>query len=158
MQRLVAASGAALLVALVFALSAPAGRGSSEVSMTIRVTSTIAGTRAVDVAPKGTSRGDRLHVKSILRNAVAQFGKKKGAVVGSDQAVFTLLTPTSASLTVVVKIPDGTLRVQGQVSPSTTSGRLRVVGGTGSFAGARGSCEVRDLPDHSLNVYRLTLP
>jgi hypothetical protein len=158
---LVAALGAFALVAAVLVLPAPAGRASADASMTIRLTSTASGgTRVTDAAPRGPSRGDKLRVRSVLRNAVAQFGKPKGAVVGSDQMVVTLLTPTSASATVAVKLPGGTMRLRGRLRLDTTSGptSLPVVGGTGRFAGAKGRCVVRDQPAFSTNVYHLTLP
>jgi hypothetical protein len=127
--------------------------------MTIRLISTPGRTVERDRLPKGLSKGDTLTGTSILRNAIAQFGKTKGAVVGSDSYVFTITTPPQALIKVQVKLPGGTLRVQGRASVAKASIAIPVVGGTGTFAGARGTSEASGLSGgRSLNVYRLRLP
>lgn len=148
------------ILALVLALGGQAARSTSEGSLTIRLISTFVSGREVDRAPKGRlSKGDTAYVRSVLRNAVPQLGRPKGAVVGRDDAVFTVLTPPTALLKVQVKLPGGTLQVQGRVRLTQQSAVLAVVGGTERFASARGTSEVRDLSDgRSLNVYRLLLP
>ena len=111
-----------------------------------------------DKAPKGTpSKGDVFSMKSVLRNAVAQFGRPKGAVVGSDVAVLTLLSTPRVRFNVTVKLPGGTIRAGGVIG--AVGQKIPVVGGTGAFAGVRGSSEVRRLkPDVALNIYRLQRP
>jgi len=128
--------------------------------MAIRLISTFASGREVDIAPKGRlSKGDKAYVRSDLRNAVAQFGKKKGALVGRDDAIFTITSPPTAHLKVAAKLPGGTIRSQGQMRLAQHSVVLRVVGGTGRFAGVRGTMDAKDLGGgRTLNVYRLQLP
>lgn len=59
-----------------------------------------------------------------------------------------------------VKLPGGTLRAAGRVRENGPL-LIRVLGGTGDFANARGTSEARSLNASgtlSLNVYRLKLP
>ena len=117
-----------------------------------------------DVPPKGlaqgnASKGDSVSGTSILRNAIAQFGKAKGAVVGGDTYSFTFTTPSKALITVKAKLPDGTIRAKGRADFSGQRLIIPVIGGTGAYAGARGTSESESLSgDRSLNVYRLRLP
>jgi Dirigent-like protein len=146
------------LAAGVLTLATQAGATQSN-AMTIRLLSRVSSSRVVDRAPKHVAnRGDVVYIRSALRNQVAQFGKPKGALVGHDYAVNTLLSATRAKVTVQVSLPGGTLKVKGQVSRATSGGVLPVVGGTGRFAHARGTCSVRDRNRYSINVYRLQLP
>jgi hypothetical protein len=114
--------------------------------------------RQVDRPPEGVeSKGDVLYVKAVLRNWSAQFHRPPNAVVGSDAWVFTALARRGWSfVTAKVKLPDGTLRLQGRVHVSSYVRYVPVVGGTGRFANARGTVRVQErssLP--SLNDYRL---
>jgi hypothetical protein len=88
--------------------------------MTIRLISTTANIKVlVDRAPKGTaSKGDVLWAKSILSNAVYQFGRPKGAIVGSDVSTFTVAAPPAGDVKVGATLPGGTIRVAGR-SPAT---------------------------------------
>ena len=129
--------------------------------MTIRVISVMPKSAMLtDKAPKNQlSPGDIFRVKSVLRNEVAQFGRAKGAVIGSDTGVYTMVSKGKVNtfrMTVTATLPGGTVRVQGLVG----GGRLvPVVGGTGAFAGARGVTSVRDESNtRSRNTYRLQLP
>lgn len=143
---------------LVLVVPVQAAQAEGEKSLTIRLISTVASGRFEDRPPKGrTNKGDVTYVRSTLRNQVAQFGRSRGAVVGSDHAVSTLLSARTALAKVSVKLPGGTLRLRGKVDITRTTGALSVVGGTGAFAGARGTCSVHDLQDSSINVYRLRL-
>jgi dirigent-like protein len=146
------------LVACLLTLATQAEATRSGV-MTIRLLSRVSSSRVVDRAPKHAwNKGDVVYIRSALRNQVAQFGKPKGALVGHDYAVDTFLSATRAKVTVQVTLPGGTLIVRGQVSQATSGGVLPVVGGTGRFAHARGTCSVRDRNRYSINVYRLQLP
>ena len=142
---------------LALALPVSAAR---EAEVTIRLISKpVAAGSLTDRAPKGIpNRGDVFYAKSSLRNQVAQFGRPKGALVGSDYATYTLLSKQTAVIRVRVTLPGGTLRAQGTADLTKPGGVLAVVGGTGKFANARGSSEVRDLRNYSINVYRLQLP
>jgi hypothetical protein len=144
--------------ATVTALPAVGAGRSAETLLTVRLISTTASSRTVDTAPKGTlNNGDAIYEKSVLRNAVAQFGKPKGAVVGSDSAVLLVRTQNTALLDVQVKLPGGTLHVRGLVGLVSDPGGVPVVGGTGRFTGARGTCRVEASGGRALNTYRLTI-
>lgn len=159
-------------VAALFAISllfvalppATASRTAGETTMTIRLISTPGRTVVRDLPPKGLklgvpSEGDSISGTSILRNATPQFGKPKGAIVGSDSWSITITTPPQSLLKVQVKLPGGTVRAQGHGSTLKSSITVLVVGGTGAFVGARGTSILRDLSgDRTLNVYRLRLP
>ena len=138
---------------------------SSTASQTIQLISTASRERVTDRAPKTMGRGvitkgDTVRGTSVLRNAVAQFGKPSGAVVGGDAYSFVFASASEAVATATVRLPGGTLRLKGRFRPSDASAiSLSVVGGTGRFAGARGTCVATNLSaDRSLNVYRLRLP
>lgn len=127
--------------------------------MTIRLISSPSRTTVRDLAPKGApNKGDSISGTSILRNEVAQFGKPKGTRVGTDSFVFTLTSASRGQIKVTTKLPGGTLRSEGRSLVAGTPS-IPVVGGTGDFAGARGTVEARDLANGtSQNVYRLRLP
>ncbi len=118
-----------------------------------------------DKAPKElargvASRGDVIRGASVLRNAVRQFGKPSGAIVGRDSYSFTFVSPTEAVIAVKVVLPGGALTARGRMRVSQGDRiAVTVTGGTGKFAGARGTGEARALsPNESLNVYRLRFP
>lgn len=143
----------------VVALPADGASTSPAASLTIRVVSTSTGERMVDTAPKGVlNKGDAIYTTSVLRNALPQFGKPKGALVGSDAATFTLRTPSTALVDARVRLPGATLHVRGVVEFDVT-GSVPVVGGSGRFTKARGTCLVEELGDgRSRNTYRLRVP
>ena len=137
----------------------------SQATTTIRLVSGNARESVTDKAPKELSRGvgskgDVISGTSVLRNAVRQFGKPLGAVVGRDSYSFTFVSPTEAVIDVRVQLPGGTLRARGRMRLSQGDRIVvTVTGGTGKFAGARGTGEARALsPNESLNVYRLRFP
>ena len=156
---------AALLCTLFVALPVQAAPDAGTRTLTIRlISATYSGKTVVDRAPRNVvSRGDVIVVTSFLRNAVAQFGRPKGAVVGGDNATFTVLTSTQADMRLEMDLPGGTLRGGGRIrfGPIQT---YAVRGGTGKFVHARGTGESRALAskfgggDRRTKVYRLRLP
>lgn len=113
---------------------------------------------SIDVPPRHASAGDRQLFTSRLLNARPQFGKPKGAVIGSDRSTMLLTAPTSARLETVTKLPGGTLTVSGPLKAAGHGAvSARVVGGTGTFAGARGTLTVfaPTGPKTAVNIYRL---
>jgi hypothetical protein len=106
------------------------------------------------------TEGDTIGSAGILRNASAQFGKPKGAVVGGDRSILTVTKPPRALIHVQVNLPGGSLRVEGVFTFGTTKViNLPVVAGAGTFVGARGSVASSQLSGRrALNVYRLRLP
>jgi hypothetical protein len=121
--------------------------------MVIRLVSDTTSVRGRDVAPKGPSVGDSVFSTSRLRNAVAQFGRARGAIVGSDRGTARLVSATRATVDGVASLPGGTLHFRGRLRST-----IPVVGGTGRFAGARGTLRVTATSrrDTALNVYTLT--
>jgi hypothetical protein len=124
----------------------------------IRLVSKTRTSRVVDRAPKHEiGKGDVVYLSSSLYNQVAQFGRPKGALVGHDRAVDTFLSATRARVTAQVTLPDGGLKVEGEVTRGTSVPVIQVVGGTGRYAHVRGTCSERDLKTGAINVYRLRL-
>jgi hypothetical protein len=157
----------ALLVALlvVAATNASASVARAERSLTLRLISTPTSQSVVDVAPNTAyqgqlTRGDAVRGTSALANAVRQLGKAKGIRVGNDGFVITVGTPPNARITVHVTLPGGTLSASGLVRLGYDGEQtIQVVGGTGTFEGARGTVSSSGLPDgRSSNVYALRLP
>ena len=151
------------LSVLFVALPVQAATQADTKTITVRLISTTESSKTlVDRAPKlEASRGDVILVSSLLRNAVAQFGQPKGAFVGSDNVVFTVVTTgRQADVRVETSLPGGTLEARGR----TRLGRLQtypVTSGTGKFVHARGTGESRALGpsgNRRLKVYRLRLP
>ena len=155
---------AALLCMLLVALPVQAAPHAGTRTITIRLISTpYSAETIVDRAPKHlASKGDVIVTTSFLRNAIAQLGRPKGAVVGGDSATFTILTSTHADLSVEMSLPGGTLRAGGRVRLGHVQ-TYPVTGGTGRFAHARGTGESRALAskwgssNRRLKVYRVRL-
>ena len=154
----------ALVLGAALALPAQAAHHGDSATRTIRlVSTTVSLQNIVDRPPlRAPSKGDVVLERSTLRNSVRQFGRAKGAVVGSDTGRYTIVSsrPPVVRLRLTVKLPGGTLRgtdrIEGNAPPT-----IRVVGGTGSFANARGTLTVRDDTAGApgvLNIYRLRLP
>jgi len=94
---------------------------------------------------------------------VAQFGRPRGAIVGSDTWIVTFVIAPLGKLDVksTTRLPGGTSRSRGALSGAQTTGSLRVTGGTGTYANARGTIGLRNLNasgSRGLSVYRLQLP
>ena len=86
-------------------------------TITIRLIATEdSGKTIEDRAPElVTSKGDVIVVNSLLRNAVAQLGRPKGAVVGGDSATFTVATSRQGDLRIEMHLPGGILWAGGRV-------------------------------------------
>lgn len=133
--------------------------------MTIRLFSTDTYTDVlVDRPPSPQiSKGDVVVVGSTLRNAVAQFGRPRGAIVGNDTAIFEARSSTHADLVVETNLPGGSLRAEGRIHFGAKQ-TYPVTRGRGRFAHARGTGEALALTsrwgggNRRLKVYRLRLP
>ena len=86
------------------------------------------------------------------------FGKPRGAVVGRDSEVGTLVSSQALVLTGVARLPGGTLRLKGKQTLNDLAFSIPVVGGTGRFASARGKRQVQVRGATITNTYRLVLP
>ena len=131
-------------------------------SVTIRVLATVTTARPVDLPPRNVqNKGDRIFVESQLTNAVPQFGRPVGSIIGQDYSTITYLSPTERLVNVQITLPGGGLHLRGKlevVDPAAVV-RIPVISGTRDFAGATGFSEARSAPgSHTLNVYRLRLP
>ena len=151
----------AVLSALVMALPVAAAPDAATKTVTIRLTSrTERATTIVDKAPKlVASKGDVYRITGLLRNAVAQFGKAKGAFVGSEIVTFSFVSRTQAEVEADTNLPGGFIFAGGRVRLGHLT--YPVTGGNGRFAGARGTSESRALgqnSDRRLRVFRLSLP
>jgi hypothetical protein len=106
------------------------------------------------------TEGDTIGSAAILRNAIAQFGKPKGAVVGGDRSILTVTKPPRALIHIDVSLPGGSVRVGGVYTFGGTKAiNLPVLAGAGAFAGATGSVTYSQLSGRrGLGVYRLRLP
>jgi hypothetical protein len=101
--------------------------------------------------------GDTVFGSGRLRNAVPQFGKPKGAIVGRDRYKSVFLTSAIASVDVTATLPGGTIRARGKADFRLARNVIQVVGGTGMFAGAKGTAEERVTQSgETFNVYRLS--
>jgi len=140
-------------VVLAAAISAPA-TGAPQSERVIRVTATSISGSTQKKPPAGPA-GDVIVGSDRLRNAVAQFGKPKGAVVGKDTYRLVFRSAHVAAISVTATLPGGTIRCQGTFDDRRRSQLIRVVGGTGSFAGVTGTCEARPSGSGTLNTYRL---
>jgi hypothetical protein len=147
--------GLVLLAALAVAGSAGAASGPA----TIRVWSIPTSNRITDVSPKGRlNAGDVVQQRTRLVNAVRQFGKPSGAVVGYDESVIRLTSATRAVVDTVAHLPGGTLHAHGIVTLGRSPSTIHVSSGTGVFTGAQGTTTETDYANanRALNVYRLT--
>jgi hypothetical protein len=158
---------AALLafLSLVMGLPAAASATAAAQSVVIRVLIT-PGTRTfTDVPPKthaltgAYTKGDTLEGTSILRNAVRQYGKPKGARIGTDHFVETALSPQRIMFDGVSSVPGGTLHARGVMKEVAGKLTVAVVGGTGVYQGATGVILGSHLPSGvTLDVARLHVP
>lgn len=142
----------AMVAAVVAAPGAEAGR------LTFVVTSVGLTSKRTDVLPAGTSKGDRIVMRDRLLNAKAQFGRAKGAVVGSDHGTMTFTSAHAARFSGVAVLPGGTLVLSGKVVVLTAGLAIPVTGGTGRFARAKGYVLVGRGTKRVLNTYSLSLP
>jgi hypothetical protein len=153
-MKLLVALGAVALC-LVATSSASGAQNGERV---IRLFSTTDTTKERDKPPKGASKGDVINGTSILRNAVTQFGLRRGAVVGRDRYRLTFESPTVARVELTTTLPGGTIRCRGEFDLGERRNSIEAIGGTGIFRDATGACESTEREGRSSNVYRLQIP
>ena len=162
-------AAALALLPLALALPAAASNDAAAKSVTIRVLVAPATKSITDVAPKtfratgDYTRGDTVKVTLTLRNYVRQFGKPKGARVGTSRLVATALSSQKVRGDIVTKFPAGTVHARGvgalSIDEGSTPPKVPIIGGTGIYAGATGFVEGRPLASGAhLNIYRLQVP
>ena len=155
-MRVIALSAVAVLM-----LSAQTARPADSTTVTIRLIShTSSGTNVLrDRAPKGTSKGDVWRLSSELRNAVPQFSRGKGAIVGHKTVVIKWLDRNRADITVRSDLPGGRL-LGGGVVRFTPQMAHRITDGTGRFKNASGTAEWVEVGEDGHRrrlLYRLVL-
>jgi hypothetical protein len=151
-------------VSLVMALPAAASDAAAPKSVTIRVVVKEVTQSIKDVPPRTFAleheytKGDTIRGTELLRNAVRQFDKPKGATVGTDRYVITAVALQKIRVDFVTRFPGGTVHAHG-VGKAGSKPEVPIVGGTGVYAGATGSIEGRHLANgEKLNIYRLHVP
>jgi len=146
----------ALAALLAFAAfpAVTAGAATEEIS----VISVTVSTASHDIGPKGASKGDTIVYRDRLVNAIAQFGKRKGVVVGSDSGTMTFNGPHSATFKGTAVLPGGTLTLSGAVFTTPQGLVVPVTGGTGAYKNVHGTLLVGDGSKRVPNTYRLTRP
>jgi hypothetical protein len=144
-SRLLILASAALLL-----LTPSLGQARSARTMDIKVVSVLSGY---------SQSGKSIRMTDKLYNLVAQFGKGKGALVGSDSGKLKQAGEMSASFTGIARLPGGTLNVRGRVILGEPVTNLTIAGGSGRFAGARGVVVIREMrgQGRASNVFHLTL-
>jgi hypothetical protein len=127
------------------------GQARSSRTMDVRVLSVLSGYSQTATGVKMTDR---------LFNLVPQFGKPKGAAVGTDTGTMRLRPDRrTADFTGVARLPGGSIKVKGVIKLGITPTTLTIAGGTGRFANARGMVVVRtlDANGRASNIFHLTL-
>jgi hypothetical protein len=157
---------ALVLMALTGALvSSATGTSSRVVVITVKSVQTDA-VVVVDAPPKGINAGkfsarDVVVERDNLFNRVRQLGRGAGAKVGTDQVRVTFVNSRTANAVGSATFPGGTVRFKGRISAEGSTSSLTVTGGTGKYAGARGSVTepASDSdPKNATNTYHLLLP
>ena len=95
------------------------------------------GCGGVDVGKRGDSLGDLTFCRATLRGASAGRAHWDCTYLGTE--------PRGEDCTAHAELDGGTLQMAGRLSHTSPASTWAVVGGTGSFAGARGTAEVRQL-------------
>jgi Allene oxide cyclase barrel like domain len=158
-----------LVIPMSFILALPAAASDSAAakSVTIRVRWVVPASPSIkDVAPQGLratgkyTKGDTVRATVTLRNAVRQFGKPRGARVGTGSFVVVALASRRIRGDLVTRFPGGMVHARGVVTPAGSTKKVPIVGGSGTYAGATGFLEVRRVlaTGAYLNIYRLQVP
>jgi hypothetical protein len=150
MRRLIA------LLAFVLTLAgATTSASAATPSIVITVKSVTTASIPRDAPPKGASRGDRIIMRDRLVNVRKQFGKPAGAVVGRDEGILRLTSPTSGTFDGIATLPGGTIRLHGIIRDGIET--FTVAGGSGKYAHARGTIAIGS-GKSPLNTYRISFP
>jgi hypothetical protein len=148
---------------VVLSCAAASAAGSAATPTTIKLFSVTVGVRvSATPQPPGLPRDkapyEELVIHDHLFNGVRQFGRPRFARVGSDAETELRYRSGRRWVAVITHLPGGTIYVHGNLSRIGRYAVAKVTGGTGRYAGVRGTLAVLDLPDRGLaaNVYRLT--
>ncbi len=117
-------------------------------TITIKARSQLDRVQAVDTAPAGQSAGDMLIFTERLLNA-------RGRQIGSDAATCVRLFDSTMLCTGVYSLRGGRVMVQLLQPGLTGTYDQAITGGTGRFAGARGTVRVAQRPDGDRFTFRI---
>jgi hypothetical protein len=131
-------------------LAAPVGAKQHERSITIQVRGQLEHVQPVDSAPAGESAGDVLVFTERLFD-------RRGRRVGSDAAHCVRLFDATWLCTGTYKLPGGRVMVQLLLPGPAVTYDQAITGGTGRFAGARGTVTVVQRPDGDRFTFRIRL-
>ena len=120
------------------------------------------GTLLLPAAASATSATTTLTFTSVMQKSVG-FGKTAGGqsdndvnstgkLIGFDVLYFSATSPTSATINVTVDTKGGLLYAVLTGSPTGTSYKGKVTGGTGAFKGATGTVTAKDVSKTKTNV------
>ena len=105
----------------------------------LRLTAIEQGCKGVDVGRHGDSLGDETYCRAALRQGGAAAGR-----VHWD-CVYLGTEPRGEDCTAHADLAGGTLQMAGVLSHTSTRSTWAVTGGTGAYAGARGTAALRRL-------------
>jgi hypothetical protein len=144
----------------VFTLALLMTSGAQAQTVTIQVTSLITMRQDHDRAPKGkVNKCDSVDFRDVLVNRKAQFGKKAGMPVAWDIGTVTYTSTTTTRITVKATFPKiGTITYSGPFVTKHGITVIPITGGTGGFAGARGTVIIGAGETKSPNTYVVTVP
>ena len=124
------------------AVAATAGHaGAQSAPAPLRLVAVEQGCRGVDVGRHGDSLGDETYCRATLRQASG------GAAAGRVHwdCVYLGAEPRGEDCTAHADLAGGTLQMAGVLSHTSTRSTWAVTGGTGAYAGARGTVAVHQL-------------
>jgi hypothetical protein len=152
---------AVALCLLVLAMPVGAAPKRTSSSLTISVLwSVITDGLIRDLPPKNKqSVGDVYWYSASLTNHVPQFGRRSGALVGIEYDRLTVLPAHVYLIRAKSVLPGGKIYSRGRLAGTNPIQSGRVIGGTGWYAGARGSVTDEEIgPLASVDTYHLRLP
>jgi hypothetical protein len=135
MHRILMAGG--LVAAAIAATAGLAGAQSAPAQLALVAVEQ--GCKGVDVGRHGDSLGDETYCRATLRQA--------GAAAGHAHwdCVYLGTEPRGEDCTAHADLAGGTLQMAGVLSHTSTKSTWAVTGGTGVYAGARGTAAVEQL-------------
>jgi hypothetical protein len=155
-RRMVALIGLCVAVAAV----PVASQAASGQSLVLAFVATDVGRQVThDVGPKGWSTGDTYGGHMKLINRVPQLGQPTRAKVGSEYLVLHSTGSRSGTVRGAAALPDGSIIVRGRFTLGRAGDGLffPIAGGTGRFAGARGTLYINDMIGRHSEIHRYLL-
>jgi hypothetical protein len=149
-RTLLVTVAAALCAAAAIGVGSAGGKTSKGV-ITLKVTSKLDNASAVDNPPDGRSAGDVVVFAEKLFDS-------SGKQVGTDAATCTALFDERSLCTGAYVFDKGQVMVQLVQPGPTGTYRQAIVGGTGAYAGARGTVTVAQSPSGDRFTFRIKRP